>query len=423
MIDIISIDDKKRIDKIKNRRAADLDKVISRVKPAIEQVKTFGDRAIIKFTKLYDGYDVTKNTIRISEREIKEAYKKVDNNVVKALKLAAANINDYAKAQMPKEWTKEFSKGVVAGQIIRPLSRVGCYVPAGQYPLPSTVLMTVIPAKVAGVREIIVCSPPRPKNYEILVAADIAGADKIFRIGGAQAIAAMAYGTDIVPKVEKIVGPGNVYVTAAKKLVYGDSGIDFLAGPSEVMIYSEKGNASLIAADMLAQAEHDRLASAIFITVNDKLAKEVKKELIKQADELSTKDIAKDSLKNYGAIIVADSVSDAFGLINDFAPEHLEIENESQLKYVMNAGAVFIGENSCESAGDYAVGPSHVLPTLGSARFTAGLSVYDFVKMISIQKLSKDGLESLKSTVVDIARAEGLEAHARAVERRFEDGA
>ncbi len=386
----------------------------TRVKPIIKEVKTFGDRALFKYTKLYDNADITKNTIRVSKRDIERAYKKTDKKTLEAIKQAAENIKDYCKRQLPKQWMSE-KDGVEVGQIIRPLEKVGCYCPGGRYSLPSTALMTVIPAKVAGVKEIIVVSPPRPDNYGLIVAADIAGADMILRIGGSQAIAALAYGTMSVPKVDKIVGPGNIYVTAAKKMVYGDVGIDFLAGPSEVMIYSDKGNPSYIAADMIAQAEHDELASSVFVTTNAALAKKVKKEISRQ----QANSTARKALRKYGKIIVKGSEDDAFSFINESAPEHLMIEDERQLEKVQNAGSIFIGGYSPVSAGDYASGTNHVLPTNGAARFASGLSVMDFIRMPSVQKISKQGIRKLGSTIIQLAEAEGLKAHANAVRLRI----
>jgi len=423
MIETINICNKEKIEKIKKRSYADFDKVITRIKPVIKDVKTFGDKSLFKFTKLYDCCDITKNTIKVNENEIKEAYKRVGKETISAIKEAAANIKKYCEEQLPKEWSKEIKKGVKIGQLIRPLNKVGCYVPAGSFPLPSTVLMTVIPAKVAGVKEIIVCSPPKADNYAILVAADIAGADKIYRVGGAQAIAAMAYGTESIPKVDKIVGPGNIYVTAAKKLVYGDVGIDFLAGPSEILILAEKGNAEFIASDMIAQAEHDLLASAVLVTTDKKLAEDVKNELNKQLRELNKKSFAEESLRKYGAIVLVDNIKDGIEFSNDFAPEHLEIivndNSKSEiLNKLKNFGALFIGEYSPEAAGDYATGPNHVLPTGGVARFRAGLSVMDFVKTPSVQELTKEGLMSLKETISSIASVEGLEGHRKSVEKR-----
>ena len=282
--------------------------------------------------------------------------------------------------------------------------------------------MTVVPAKVAGVKEVVICSPAKEDNYAMYAAADIAGADKIYRIGGAQAIAAMAYGTESVKKVDKIVGPGNIFVTAAKKLVYGDVGIDFLAGPSEVLILAEYGNPTFIAADMLAQAEHDRMASAVLVTTDEKLAKSVEKELNRQLKELNPKSFAVESLRKYGAIVIADDIDSAIEMANEFAPEHLEIiakDKSKVIKKLNNFGALFIGEYSPEAAGDYVTGPNHVLPTGGVAKFRAGLSVMDFVKMPTVQELSKDGLKSLRGAIEKIASVEGLEAHKKSVEKRF----
>jgi len=386
------------------------------VEPIVFDVKENGDKALIELTKKFDKVDITE--FKVSDKEIKEAYSKINEETIAAIKESASNVRVYSELQMPKPWTKEVKPGIEVGQKVIPLEKVGCYVPAGQYPLPSTVLMTVVPAKVAGVKEIIVVTPPK-LSPEILVAADIAGASAVYRVGGAQAIAALAYGTESIPKVDKIVGPGNVYVTAAKKLVYGDVGIDFLAGPSEIMIYSDNGSSSLIAGDMLGQAEHDKLASAIFVTTNKELAVDVEKEINEQLSKLSTKDIASEALKE---VVLASSIEKGFDFINSMAPEHLEVENEEQVSLVKNAGAIFVGEYSCESAGDYSVGPSHVLPTAGVAKFRAGLSVMDFVKMPSVQKLTKEGLNSIKDSIITLAAAEGLEAHKKAVEKRFEDG-
>ena len=409
------------LDRIKSRNKANLDIAILRAKPIIGTVKKFGDKALIDYTKKFDCFDITKNTIEIKKSEIEEAYKKVDKKLIKALEEAAEIIKKFCKEQLPKEWSKEIKKGIKIGQIIRPLEKVGCYVPGGKYSLVSTVLMAVIPAKVAGVKEIVICSPPRPKNYALFVAADIAGADKIFRVGGAQAIAALAYGTETIPKVDKIVGPGNIFVTAAKKLVYGDAGIDFLAGPTEVVVLAEKGNPKFIAADLLAQAEHDRMASAILVTTNKKLAEDVKKEVNAQLKTLKTELIANESIRKNSAIILAGNIDEAINLVNDFAPEHLIIEDKKILDKINNAGAIFIGSYSCEAAGDYCVG-NHVLPTGGIAKFRAGLSVLDFIKMPTVQELSKEGLKSIKEIITELAKAEGLDAHKKSVEKRFENG-
>lgn len=418
MISIIKSGNKARINKIKERSRGTVDESVEETAKIVADVKKRGDKAVISYTKKFDK--ITLKNIKVSSKEIKDAYKKVNPKIVNALKIAAINIGKYAKYQTPSEWKKKISEGILVGQIVRPLDSVGCYVPSGNYPLVSSVLMTAVPAKIAGVKEIIVCCL-RITN-EILVACDIAGVTKIFRVGGAQAIAAMAYGTETIPKVNKIVGPGNVYVTAAKKIVYGDVGVDFLAGPSEIMIIAEKGNPAFIAADMLSQAEHDAMATAIFVTPSNALAKKVKAEVEKQIKSLKTKRIAKKSLENFGSIVVMDNMDEAFEFANDFAPEHLEIIgfDDAALSKVRNAGAVFLGEYSPEAAGDYCTGPNHVLPTQGTSKFRAGLSVLDFLKMPTFQKLTKTGLEGIKDSISDIAELEGLDGHSKSVKKRFE---
>lgn len=421
MIQTISIQEKEATEKIKNHSKKNFELALTRVLPIINDIKKLGDKALFNYIKKYDSFEATKNNILVTKEEIKQAYKKLDKKTIQAVKQAKENIENYAKIQLPKEWNKEIKKGITVGQLIRPLEKVGCYIPGGNFSLISTILMTVIPAKVAGVKEIIICSPPKENNFALYVAADIAGADKIYRIGGAQAIAALTYGTETIPKVDKIVGPGNIFVTAAKKLVYGDVGIDFLAGPSEVLILAEKGNPKFIAADMLAQAEHDILASAVLVTTKKQLAEEVKEELTKQLKSLSPKSFAPASLRKYGAIILADNLNEAIKFTNDFAPEHLEIivnNKEEVIRKLNNFGALFIGGYSPEAAGDYASGPNHVLPTGGVAKFRAGLSVLDFVKMPTVQELSKEGLNSLKETITTLADMEGLEAHKKSVEKR-----
>ena len=421
MISIIKPSNKAKVKKIKERSANAVDYAIERVNKIVVDVKKRGDEAVISYTKKFDNVYLTKNNIRVNKKEIKEAYKKLNPKTVNSLKIAAANIARYAKYQLPSEWKKEINKGIFVGQIVRPLDSVGCYVPGGNYPLVSSVLMTVIPAKVAGVKEIIVCCPKITK--EILIACDLAGATKVFRVGGAQAIAAMAYGTETIPKVSKIVGPGNIYVTAAKKLVFGDVGIDFLAGPSEIMIIAENSNPEFIAADMLSQAEHDAMASSILVTPNASLAKKVKQEIESQLKKLKTKKIVKKSLENFGAIVIVKNMDEAFEFANELAPEHLEImdDDENLLSKVRNAGAVFLGEYSPEAAGDYCSGPNHVLPTQGVAKFRAGLSVIDFLKMPTFQRLTKKGLEGIKDSIINIAELEGLNAHAKSVKKRFEN--
>lgn len=418
---IINSGSKAEIGKIKERGSALFGEAVEKARAIIDDVKKRGDSALIGYTKKFDNIDLGKNNIQLKEKEITDACKKVKPNIINSLKTAAINIRKFAECQMPSEWKKEINEGILVGQIVRPLDSVGCYVPGGNYPLVSSVLMTVIPAKVAGVKEIIVCCPKITK--EILAACEIAGADKIFRVGGAQAIAAMAYGTETIPKVNKIVGPGNIYVTAAKKLVFGDAGIDFLAGPSEIMIIAEKANPEFIAADMLSQAEHDAMASSVLVTPNASLAKKVKQEIENQLKKLKTKKIAEKSLENFGAIVIVKNMDEAFEFANDFAPEHLEIMayDENVLSKVRNAGAVFLGEYSPEAAGDYCSGPNHVLPTQGVAKFRAGLGVMDFLKMPTFQRLTKKGLQGIKDSIVNIAELEGLDAHAKSVKKRFEN--
>jgi len=415
MIPIITIEDREKIQRIK--RNSSLENVIPIVKPIIEDVKINGDKAVIKYTKKFDQINPP---LQVTKKQINQAYQKTNKKTISTIKKAIKNIKKYAELQLPKEWIQEISEGIFVGQIIRSIEKVGCYVPGGNFPLVSTVLMTVIPAKVAGVKEIIICSPKI--QPEVIVAADICGVNKIFNIGGVQAIAAMAYGTESVPKVDKIVGPGNLYVTTAKKLVYGDVGIDFLAGPSEIMIIAdEKSNPKFIAADMLAQAEHDKMASAILVTDSKEVAKATQQELKKQLQQIKTKQIAEQSLKNNCAIILVKDLDEAFKIANEFAPEHLEImsSNKALLKKVQNAGSVFLGENSPEAAGDYCSGPNAVLPTAGTARIKAGLSVLDFVKIISVQKLTKKGLANLKPTIIALADMETLDAHKKSVLKRF----
>jgi len=420
MIQTINIEDEEKIELIKQRSKKNFELAVMRIGPIINDIKKLGDKKLFEYIEKYDCFKATKGNILVSKKEISDAYKKVDKKVISAIKEAKSNISEYAKLRMPKEFVKEVKKGVKVGQLVKSLDSVGCYVPGGNFPLVSSVLMTVVPAKVAGVKEVIVCSPPKENNYALYVAADICGADKIYRIGGAQAIAAMAYGTESVGKVDKIVGPGNIFVTAAKKLVYGDVGIDFLAGPSEVLILAESGNAKFIAADMIAQAEHDRLASAVLVTTNAKLGKDVSKEIEKQLKELG-EGFAAESLRKYGAIVLVDNIDSGIKFANEFAPEHLELivkDKEKVVSKLNNFGALFIGEYSPEAAGDYCTGPNHVLPTSGVAKFRAGLSVMDFVKVPTVQELSKEGLNSLKDVISSLASVEGLEGHKKSVGKR-----
>lgn len=390
------------------------------VKPIIKEVRESGDVAVKEFTKKFDGLEL--ENIEVTKEEKEQAYKEVDKRVLSSLKKAAKNIETFAKKQYKS--FKSFETKIAGnkiGQRVIPIQKVGCYVPGGRYPLPSSALMSVIPAKVAGVEEIIVCSPKI--SAVTIVAADIAGANKIYRVGGVQAIAAMAYGTKSISKVDKIVGPGNKYVIAAKKEVYGDVGIDFLAGPSEVFIIAdETAVPKIIAADLLAQLEHDPSARADLVTTSQKIAEEVKVEIKKQIELLSTKEVAKQALNN-GYIIIVQKIEEAITLANKRAPEHLELCIESAEKWISqlkNYGSLFIGTYSAEVFGDYCSGTNHALPTNGAARYTGGLSVKEFVKVVTYQQMTKQGAQKLIPVAATLAGIEGLDAHKRAAEIRKE---
>lgn len=389
------------------------------VNKIIEDVKNKGDIAVSYYTKKFDKIEL--DNFIVTKSEIKGAYRLVDKETIKALKFAKKNIEFFAKLQMRQFRDFEVKKdGVILGQKIVPIEKIGVYIPGGNYPLPSTALMCIVPAKLAGVKEILACSPKiKP---ETIVAADIAGADKIFRIGGVQAIAAMAYGTKTIPKVDKIVGPGNIYVTAAKKAVYGDCGIDFLAGPSEIMIIAdESADYKLLAIDLLAQLEHDVNAKAFLLINSRRLIKKVKNEIEKQILDLSTKDIIKKSIKNFEVIFVK-KIEDAIVVANKIAPEHLELQMknpEIYLKKLRNYGSLFLGEYSATAFGDYCSGINHVLPNNGGARFTSGLSVRDFIKLQTYQKMDFKGIKKLAPTALKLSSIEGLEAHKKSVEVRL----
>ncbi len=393
-------------------------KEIETARKIIADIRKNGDFAVRKYTKKFDGADL--KSFEITGKEIKQSYRQVDRKTIIALRKAARNIRYFAKAQFKEMKNFAINKnGVVLGQKIVPVEKAGCYVPGGRYPLPSTALMCVIPAKVAGVKEIIVCSPKiKPAT---IVAADIAGVDRIFNVGGVQAIAAMAYGTKTIPKVDKIVGPGNRFVTAAKKEVYGAVGIDFLAGPSEILIIADgSGNAKMIAADLLAQAEHDTNAKPDLITNSLELAEKVNYELKKQLKELGTKETAAAALKN-GRIILAKDLDEAVKISNIKAPEHLELQVKSPGKLasrLINYGSLFIGKYSAEVFGDYCSGTNHTLPTNGAARYTGGLSVKDFVKILTYQRITKNGAKKLIPIASQLAKVEGLEGHKKSAQAR-----
>jgi histidinol dehydrogenase len=389
-------------------RFDDIEPAVSKI---VDDVRRNGDAALLKYAHQFDGLD-SEQRVRVCESEMKAAWKQAPAQLKTALQKAAKNIRQFCEWQKPKAWTKSRG-GSSFGQLIRPLDSVGCYVPGGRFPLVSTLLMTVIPAQVAAVTNIHVVSP-RP-SAEVLAAAAMLGVEEFYRVGGAQAIAALAYGTETIPRVNKIVGPGNLYVTTAKKLVAFDCSIDMLAGPTEVVIVSSKGKPGFIAADLVAQAEHDPETLAVFITTSRKLARVVEDQLQWAGRDKNA--IAQQSLASRGAILIADSREQAFEWANRIAPEHITIEKKD-LSLVRNAGSVFIGDYSAQAAGDYASGPNHVLPTAGAARFRGGLSVMDFVKVISVQELSSAGLRKLAPTIVGLADTEGLRAHAESIRVR-----
>jgi histidinol dehydrogenase len=411
MIRIISHSESKPV---LTRRAARLDEAEDVVRPILRSVAMEGDKAVLEFARKFDG--LGDRPLLVPECDLAEAAARLSPAIRKAIDTATGNIREFAREQLPKPYFREFSDGRKLGQIVRPLAAVGCYIPSGRYPLPSTLLMTAVLAQEAGVPEIVIASP-KPTD-EILGAAHLLGLRRVFRLGGAQAIAAMAYGTESVPRVDRIVGPGNIYVAAAKRLLAGEVGIDFVAGPTEILILTAGGSPKVIAADMLAQAEHDVDATALLITTSEMLARGVQASLEEQLETLPTADVARQSIDRNSAIILVPDLKTGIALTNEFAPEHLSLQDASLLDEICNAGTVFLGEDSPESAGDYAAGPSHVLPTSGMSRLRGGLSAADFVKVIAIQELSSEALQELSPAITTLARAEGLEAHARAVEVR-----
>lgn len=387
------------------------DQVEATVKRIVGDVRRAGDRALRRYAEKFDGLQQGQ-PLEVSQQEIAAAWKAVSPEFKAALKQAVSNLRRYCRWQMPKSWTRQMLPGLMVGQIVRPFESVGCYVPGGRYPLPSTLLMTVIPAQVAGVRQITVATPNLAP--QTLAAAALLGVKRMYRIGGAQAIAALAYGTETIAKVDKIVGPGNLYVTAAKKLVVWDCAIDMLAGPTEVVLVSDEGSPAYLAADLVAQAEHDPDASAVFITTSAELATAVNGETERQS---SQNRIAAESLKMHGCILVASSRAEALDFANLIASEHITV-SAHDVDQVRNAGAVFVGDYSPQAMGDYCSGPNHVLPTGAAARFRGGLSVLDFVKIISVQECSRAGLRSIANTVTTLADAEGLKAHGDSVRIR-----
>jgi len=393
------------------RRGSRLDEIAPTVRRIVNDVRRHGNHALIRYSREFDALGSNQN-LRVSDADLRAAWTSAPAPLRKALHTAEKNIRQFCQWQKPKEWIRS-SKGISLGQLIRPLDSVGCYVPGGRFPLVSTLLMTVIPAQVAGVKNIRVVSP-RP-SAEVLAATAMLGVREFYRVGGAQAIAALAYGTESVARVDKIVGPGNLYVTAAKKLVSFDCAIDMLAGPTEVVIVSASGNPAFIAADLVAQAEHDPETLAVFITTSKKLAASVQNKVAQVG--LQENAIASKSLKARGAMLIAASREQGFDWANRIAPEHITVEKRD-LTLVQNAGSVFVGDYSAQAAGDYASGPNHVLPTGGAARFRGGLSVLDFVKLITVQELSAKGLRQIAPTIEILAETEGLRAHADSIRAR-----
>lgn len=400
----------------------------ARVQEILDTVREKQDEAVFDYTKKFDGADIHPGNILVTEEEVREAYAQMDENLLRIIRRALANIETYHQKQMQYSWFDSKPDGTMLGQKVTALRRVGVYVPGGKAVYPSSVLMNIMPAKVAGVEEIIMVTPPGKDgkvNPTTLVAAKEAGAAAVYKVGGAQAIAALAYGTQSIPKVDKIVGPGNIYVALAKKAVYGHVSIDSIAGPSEILVLAdETANPRYVAADLLSQAEHDELASAILVTTSRELAEQVSRETDRFIRELSRGDIIQKSLDNYGHILVADTMEDAIDAANEIASEHLEIMTADPYQVmtkIRNAGAIFIGEYSSEPLGDYFAGPNHILPTNGTAKFFSPLSVDDFLKKSSIIAYSREALEEVHRDIEQFAEAEQLTAHANSIRVRFED--
>lgn len=410
---MIRIIESKDVGRLLARKAARFSEAETVVRPILEAVRKRGDRALLEYARKFDGLE--RKSVLVPEKELAAA--PLSEEFRAAVATASANIRAYAERQMPKAWSAQIRPGVQLGQIVRPLDTVAAYIPAGRYPLPSTVMMTVIPAQVAGVPNVCIASPRAVP--EVFGTAHLLGVNQVFQMGGAQAIAAFAFGTKTVPRADRIVGPGNIYVAAAKKLLAGEVGIDFVAGPTEILIIAVDSEPRHLAADMLAQAEHDLDASAILLTTSKRLASQVSRELERQLAVLPTASVAAKSIAKNSAIVLVRSLEEAVEISNRFAPEHLSIPDGSLLGRVRHAGSVFVGPHSPEAAGDYASGPNHVLPTSGAARQRGGLSVMDYVKLISVQELSGPALAKLAPAITTLARAEGLEAHARSVEARL----
>ena len=398
------------------------------VRAIIEDIKSRGDKAVFEYTKKFDRADISEDNFQVSKEEIRAAYKEVPPELLDVVRKALVNIRDFHEKQKQNSWITTTEKGTILGQKVTPMQRVGVYVPGGKAAYPSSVLMNIVPAKVAGVDEVIMTTPCNAEgkvNPVVLVAANEAGADRVFKVGGAQAIAALAFGTESIPKVDKIVGPGNIFVALAKKAVYGNVSIDSVAGPSEILVLAdETANPRYVAADLLSQAEHDEMASAVLITTSDNLARKVSEEVDNFVKVLSRREIIQKSLDNFGRILVAPTRQEAIDAANEFAPEHLEIVMKDAFEVmtkIRNAGAIFIGEYSSEPLGDYFAGPNHILPTSGTARFFSPLGVDDFVKKSSIIHYSREALKEIHKDIEQFAKCEQLTAHANSIAVRFEN--
>ena len=429
MIKIMEYSDaegKKLVEALLSRSQLEYGNVQETVNDILADIIKNGDKALFEYTKRFDKADINADNLVVTKEEIKEAYAQVDKELIAVIEKSAARIADFHQKQKINSWLEPSTNGEMLGQLIRPLARVGVYVPGGKAAYPSSVLMNIVPAKVAGVGEIVMTTPPNAEGKvtpTTVVAADIAGVDTIYKAGGAQAVAALAYGTESIKRVDKIVGPGNIFVALAKRSVYGYVNIDSVAGPSEILILADDtANPVYVAADLLSQAEHDELASAVLITTSMELAKKVREEVTKQTAVLERKAIIEKSLDNYGAIIVAENMDTACELCNTIAPEHMEVctaEPFNMLPKIKNAGAIFLGHYTPEPLGDYMAGPNHVLPTGGTARFFSPLSIDDYIKKSSIISFSQDALSNLGEDVIKFANAEGLTAHANSIRVRL----
>ena len=416
------------LDNLLKRSPNNYGQYVDAVNEIVESVRSRGDEAVFEYTEKFDGAKLCADSIVVTQEEIEEAYTQISTEVLEVIRKAIVNIRTYHEKQRQYSWFDSQPNGTILGQKVTPLTRVGVYVPGGKAAYPSSVLMNILPAKVAGVEQIVMVTPPGKDgkiNPGTLVAAKEAGADVVYKVGGAQAVAALAFGTQSIPKVDKIVGPGNIFVALAKKAVYGYVSIDSIAGPSEILVIAdETANPRYVAADLLSQAEHDELASAILVTTSETLADQVSKEVDRFVQQLSRKEILEKSLENYGYILIAEDLNQAVDIANEIASEHLEIVTKNPFEVmtqIKNAGAIFLGEYSSQPLGDYFAGPNHVLPTNGTAKFFSPLSVDDFIKKSSIIYYSRQALEPVKDDIIRFAESEFLTAHANSIKVRFED--